>query len=342
MLDSYNLGQSQTVIEPTPTALNFPELGNPLLFTKLRVPECAPSLLSRPRLNGELSRHQTGAVTLLSTPPGFGKTTLIADWVRRQNNPVAWLTLDEHDNDPVLFWRYLVAAMQTVDPQLGQRSQAVLASQLGTSPETVATFLVNDIVTLIEPDRLLVLVLDNFHWIRNASIQKSVNYLLQHQPQQLHMIFLTRADPTLSLARLRVEGRLQELRATDLRLTPDETGAFLAQIVPQDISPAILEVLVQQTDGWAAGVQLVALSLRQAGLENMERVVKTLATARHHIFAFLLEEVLSHQSLEIRQFLQKTAVMNRFSAPLCWPSPAMQTLAVYYISLSRKTSSFPH
>lgn len=317
MRDTLDLGQLQSIATTSPTPSTAQDTGSPLLSTKLRVPECTPTLLSRSRLITELSRGPAGAVTLLSAPAGFGKTTLVADWVRRQDGPVAWLALDEHDNDPVLFWRYLIAALQTVNPQLGQRSQAVLASQLGTSLETVVTLLVNDIVSVVEPGRTLILVLDDFYWIRNATIHKSINYLLQHQPQQLHVMLLTRADPTLPLARLRVEGRLQELRVAELRLTPEETASYLEQFVPQMIAPSALEILIQQTDGWVAGIQLAGLSLRQVDAVHTERLVRTLAGAKHHIFAFLLEEVLSHQSPEVRQFLLETATLNRFCSRLC-------------------------
>ena len=295
----------------------MPVMESPLLHTKLRVPGSTPTLLSRPRLTNQLKPQPEGRLTLLSAPAGFGKTTLVTDWIRQQNNPVAWLTLDEQDNDPMLFWRYLITALRAVDARLGLQSQAVLVAFSKVSLETAVTFLINDIISHIPPDTTLTLVLDDFHWIHSASIHQSLNYLLQHQPPQLHLLLLTRADPPLSLARLRVEGRLVELRAADLRLTPEEMAAFFNQVMALNVSEAAIHLLVEQTEGWAAGLQLVALSLRQRGPDDAARLVQTFSGVRQHVFAYLMEEVLCYQSDEVRQFLRKTAVLRQFCGSLC-------------------------
>ncbi len=300
-----------------PARPEMPGTESPLLHTKLRLPVSIPTLLSRSRLIDRLSLQPNGYLTLLSAPAGFGKTTLAVDWIRQQNNPAAWLTLDEQDNDPILFWRYLVAALQAVDARLGARSQAVLSAPARVSLETAVTLLINDIITFIPPDTMLILVLDDFHWIHNAVIHQSLNYLLQNQPAQLHLLLLTRADPPLSLARLRVEGRLMELRAADLRLTLPEVITFLAQKTALDIPTEIAELLAEQTEGWVAGLQLAALSLRQRKLTDATRLAQTFAGARQHVFAYLMEEVLRHQPEDVRQFLQLTAVLTEFCAPLC-------------------------
>ncbi len=159
--------------------------------------------------------------------------------------------------------------------------------------------------------------MDDFHWIHNAAVHQSLNYLLQHQPPQLHLLLLTRADPPLSLARLRVEGRLRELRAADLRLTPAEMTAFFNQVMALDISADSLALLAEQTEGWAAGLQLAALSLRQRSPTDAARLLQTFTGVRQHVFAYLMEEVLAYQPDEVRQFLQQTAVLFQFSAPLC-------------------------
>lgn len=294
-----------------------PVTESPLLHTKLRAPVTIPTLLTRPRLLNQLSLHPNGYLTLLSAPAGFGKTTLALDWIRQQPYPAAWLTLDEQDNDPILFWRYLVAALQVVDARLGTRAQAVLASPTRVSLETAVTLLINDLLTHLPPDARLILVLDDFHWIHNAAIFQSLNYLLQHQPQQFHLLLLTRADPPLSLARLRVEGRLVELRAADLRLTPPEITAFFTQKLSLNISDTAVDLLAAQTEGWAAGLQLAALSMRQQGVADVSRLVQTLGNVRQHVFAYLMEEVLQHQPAAVRHFLQQTAVLPEFCASLC-------------------------
>ena len=207
--------------------------------------------------------------------------------------------------------------MQVVDNRLGLRAQAALAVISRVSLETAVTYLINDIVNLTAADTGLILVLDDFHWIHNAAIYQSLNYLLQHQPPQLHLLLLTRADPPLSLARLRVEGRLVELRAADLRLTLAEMAAYFNQVMALDISTEALALLAEQTEGWAAGLQLAALSLRQRSPADTVQLLQTFTGVRQHVFAYLMEEVLSHQSAETRQFLQQTAVLTQFSAPLC-------------------------
>ncbi|MBK7176113.1 MAG: AAA family ATPase [Chloroflexi bacterium] len=247
---------------------------SPLLHTKLRVPGSMPTLLTRPRLIRQLNSYPNGHLTLISAPAGFGKTTLAMDWVRQQAAPAAWLTLDEQDNDPILFWRYLIAALQTVNPRLGQRAQAALSAFTRVSLETAVTFLINDIINSIAHDTTLTLVLDDFHWIHSAPIYQSLNYLLQHQPPQLHLLLLTRADPSLSLARLRVEGRLVELRAADLRLTPEEIAAFFNR-ADLNLQAEDLRQLADQTEGWVAGLQLAALSLRQRGISDAARLLQT-------------------------------------------------------------------
>lgn len=296
---------------------SIPALESPLLHTKLRIPSPTSTLLSRPRLTRQLNLQPNGYLTLLSAPAGFGKTTLVTDWVRQQNNPVAWLTLDEQDNDPILFWRYLIAALQTVDGRLGQQAQATLTTITRVSLETAVTLLINDMINYITPDTILTLVLDDFHWIRSATIHQSLNYLLQHQPPQLHLLLLTRADPSLSLARLRVEGRLAELRAADLRLTPEEMAAFFNEVMALNLNDEDLRLLAEQTEGWVAGLQLAALSLRQRGTAEAARLLQTSAGVRQHVFAYLIEEVLQRQSDEMRQFLQQTAVLRQFCGSLC-------------------------
>ena len=289
----------------------------PLLHTKLHIPGCTPSLLSRLRLTSQLHSRPDRSLTLLTAPAGFGKTTLVAEWFHEQTLPAAWLTLDEQDNDPVLFWRYLIAALQGIDNCLGQQAQAVLATFPRYSLEAVVTFLINDIINRPSGDEALTLILDDFHWIHNAVIHQSFNYLLQHQPPQLHIVLLTRADPPLSLARLRVEGRLVELRSADLRMTQEEVSTFFSEVMALALPAEDLQLLMEQTEGWAAGLQLAALSLRQRKSAAVKQQTQPFAAIRQHIFAYMMEEVLLLQADDVRQFLQQTAVLRQFCAPLC-------------------------
>jgi LuxR family transcriptional regulator, maltose regulon positive regulatory protein len=289
---------------------------NPLLRTKFLRPHTATALLARPRLTQQLNRQPDGGLTLLSAPAGFGKTTLVVNWLRQQNHPAAWLTLDEQDNDPILFWRYLTAALQQADERLGSRAGAVLTLTGRVSLETAVILLLNDITTHLPDGQPFYLVLDDFHWIHSAAVHQSLNLLLQRQPSQLRLLLLTRADPPLPLARLRVEGRLLELRAADLRLTEAEVAAYLNQVLALEISGDILTLLTERVEGWVAGLQLVGLSLQQQDVVDADRLAQTFAGAQRHIFAYLMEEILERQSEEVRQFLQQTAVLDQFSAPL--------------------------
>jgi len=289
---------------------------SPLLRTKFLRPHTATALLARPRLTQQLNRQPDGGLTLLSAPAGFGKTTLVVDWLRQQNHPAAWLTLDEQDNDPILFWRYLTAALQQADERLGLRAGAVLGMTGRVSLETAVILLINDLTTHLPADQPFYLVLDDFHWIHTAAIHQSLNLLLQRQPPQLRLLLLTRADPPLPLARLRVDGRLLELRAADLRLTEAEVAAYLNQVLALELSGDTLTLLTERVEGWVAGLQLVGLSLQQQDVVDADRLAQTFAGAQRHIFAYLMEEILERQSQEVRQFLQKTAVLGQFSAPL--------------------------
>ena len=304
--------------EPPETAGQDPALAreSPLLATKLRLPVATAALLDRPRLADRLSLRPDRLLTLLSAPAGFGKTTLLATWLQQQNTPVAWLSLDEQDNDPRLFWRYVIAALQGVDDRLGRRAQAALATPSIFTLETAVTLLINDMVRYRSPDMALPLVLDDFHWIHNAVIHQSLNHLLRHQPPQLHLFLLTRADPPLSLARLRVEGRLAEIRQTDLRLNQAEMVAFIEQVQGLALSPEALQLLTEQTEGWIAGLHLAALLLQQRHPVDVAGQLQALAGVRHHVFAYLMEEVLRFQEADVRQFLQQTAVLRRFCGSL--------------------------
>ncbi|MEM9505179.1 MAG: helix-turn-helix transcriptional regulator, partial [Cyanobacteria bacterium P01_E01_bin.43] len=230
----------------------------PLLETKLYRPDWSADRVSRPRLIDRI--HPQRKLTLVSAPAGFGKTTLLAEWIAAvHTRPVAWVSLDQSDNDPAVFWSYLITALQKIQPGLGERSLALLQSSQPPPIESVLMTLLNEL-TAVEAD--VVLILDDYHAIATPAIHDGMGFLLSHLPPQMHLILASRVDPPLSLARLRSHGELTELRVSDLRFTPDEAAAFLNQVMGLEISAADVAALEQRTEGWIAGLQLAALSLQ--------------------------------------------------------------------------------
>jgi LuxR family transcriptional regulator, maltose regulon positive regulatory protein len=229
-----------------------------LLATKLHVPRPRPGFLARPRLLERLGEGTSHELTLVCAPAGFGKTSLLGDWARRSRQPVAWLSLDGGDSDPARFWRYVAAALDGVRPGAGQRVEALF--QGGQPPlETVLTVLINELVT--EPEQV-VLVLDDYHLVEAAAVHDGLAVLLERLPPQLRLVLASRADPPLPLARMRARGRLTELREADLRFTPTEAAELLRATVDAELPEAAVAALGDRTEGWVAGLQLAALSLR--------------------------------------------------------------------------------
>ena len=283
----------------------------PLLETKLYRPDWSADRVSRPRLIDRI--HPQRKLTLVSAPAGFGKTTLLAEWIAAvHTRPVAWVSLDQSDNDPAVFWSYLITALQKIQPELGERSLALLQSSQPPPIESVLMTLLNEL-TAVEAD--VVLILDDYHAIVTPAIHDGMGFLLRHLPPQMHLILASRADPPLSLARLRSHGELTELRVSDLRFTPDEAAAFLNQVMGLEISAADVAALEQRTEGWIAGLQLAALSLQ--GRENATDFVAAFSGDDRYIVDYLLEEVLQRQSDRVRRFLLQTALLDRLSGSLC-------------------------
>ncbi|MEO1122576.1 MAG: LuxR C-terminal-related transcriptional regulator [Cyanobacteria bacterium J06639_16] len=283
----------------------------PLLETKLYLPQWSADRVSRPRLLDRI--HPQHKLTLVSAPAGFGKTTLLAEWVAAvPKRPVAWVSLDQSDNDPAVFWTYLITALQNIQPSLGERSLSLLQSPQPPSIESVLMTLLNEL-TAIEAD--IALVLDDYHAIATQTIHEGIGFLLSHLPPHMHLIIASRADPPLSLARLRSHGELTELRVSDLRFTPDEATAFLNQGMGLAISAMEVSALEQRTEGWIAGLQLAALSLQ--GREDIPDFVAAFSGDDRYIVDYLLEEVLQRQPDRIRHFLLQTAILERLSGALC-------------------------
>src|SRR5947209_1760067 len=231
----------------------------PILTTKLYLPRLRPNVVSRSRLLERLNEGLHRKLTLISAPAGFGKTTLVSAWVEGIERPTAWLSLDEGENDPTLFLTYLVAALQTIAPDIGEGVLGVLQSPQPPPPEAVLTALLNEITTL--PDHF-VLVLDDYHVIDAKPVDLALTFLVEHLPPQMHLVIATREDPQLPLARYRARSHLTELRATDLRFTPSEAAGFLNQGMGLNLSAEDIARLSTRTEGWIAGLQLAAISMQ--------------------------------------------------------------------------------
>src|SRR5579859_5645103 len=231
----------------------------PILATKLYIPRLRPNVVSRPRLLERLNEGLHRKLTLISAPAGFGKTTLVSEWVTFIERPTAWLSLDAGENDPISFLTYLVAALQTIAAHIGEGVLDVLQSPQPPSTESILTTLLNEITII--PDNF-VLVLDDYHVIDAKPIDHALTFLLEHLPPHMHLVIATREDPPLPLARLRVGSHLTELRAVDLRFTPSEAAGFLNQVMGLNLSAEDIALLATRTEGWIAGLQLAAISLQ--------------------------------------------------------------------------------
>ena len=288
--------------------------GAPLLRTKLYIPPARPGLVSRPRL---LERLDEGLrvghkLTLLSAPAGFGKTTLLSEWVADCGYAVAWVSLDKGDNDPTRFLAYLIAALQTIEENIGQETLGVLRSPQLPSMEGLLAALINQVDGL--SDRF-VLVLDDYHVIQAKSIHHLLAFLLDHLPIPMRLIIATRADPPLFLSRLRGRGQLVELRQADLRFTPDEAGAFLNRAMNLKLPADDVAVLASRTEGWIAGLQMAGVSMRDKA--DVSGFIATFAGRHEHIADYLTGEVLNLQSENLQSFLLQTSILDRLTGSLC-------------------------
>jgi LuxR family transcriptional regulator, maltose regulon positive regulatory protein len=286
----------------------------PILATKLSIPPPRPKVVLRPSLIERLNEglHRTPSVTLISAPVGYGKTTLVAEWVACCERPVAWLSLDERDNDPERFLTYLVAALQTLAPNMGAGVLGVLQAPQLPPIESILTGLLNEIAAF--PNHFT-LVLDDYHVIDSKPVDNVLTFLLEHLPSQMHLVITTREDPNLPLARLRAQGQLVELRAANLRFTPTEAAEFLNRVMSLNLSAEDIALLETRTEGWIAGLQLAALSTW--GREDVHKFIKDFAGDNRYIVDYLVEEVLQRQPEHVRSFLLQTSILDWLSGPLC-------------------------
>jgi LuxR family maltose regulon positive regulatory protein len=285
-----------------------------LLRTKLFVPPLRLNLVPRSRLIERLNQGlQPGCkLTLVSAPAGFGKSTLLSGWLTESGLQAAWLSLDQGDNDPVRFWTYLIAAIQTVHQEVGGEARQIVSAPQLRSTEPVAISLLNDISQL---DHDQIVVLDDYHIIEAEQVHASLSYLLEHQPPNLHLILLTRVDPPISLARLRAHGRLVEIRAKDLQFSPEEAAILFNDVANLNLKPEQVAALNRRVEGWIVGLNLAALSLK--GQPASETIIERFTGSHQFILDYLFEEVLGALPGAHRQFLLRTSILDRFCAALC-------------------------
>lgn len=285
---------------------------DPLIRTKLRLPFIRPGIVYRPRLQEQIAQGLIGPLTLITCPAGFGKTTLVASCIASYGRPVAWLSLDKDDNRENRFLSYLVAALHEADPTVGSEAAQLLAASQQALPEAVLTSLIND---LDSAKTEIALVLDDYQYIGSHAVHEETAFLLDHCPNTLHLVIASRSDPPLPLARLRARGQTIELRAADLRFTEGEAAQFLNDVMGLHLDARSVALLEERTEGWVAGLQMAALSMRNR--EDIPGFIKGFSGTNRYILDYLMEEVLASQSPEIQRFLLCTSILERLTAPLC-------------------------
>ncbi len=290
---------------------------NALLSTKWSIPPARTSILPRQRLYERLQEIKRYRLTLISAPIGSGKTTLLSEWYAASRGdadplPVAWLSLDEDDNDPVRFWTYFISAVKTLQNDRGEDALALLYSSRPSPIKSILTLFINDIAAIPYD---YALILDDYHYITIQSIHSTVEFLLDHLPPNLHLVIATRSDPPFSLARRRADAQLNELRVTDLCFTSYETTTFLNERMQLHLPEDMLATLEARIEGWAAGLQLAVLSLREC--KDISSFVADFTGDYHYFVDYLVEEVLHRQSEEVQNFLLQTCIVERLDASLC-------------------------
>ncbi len=285
-----------------------------LAATKLHIPPVRPQHVPRVRLIDALVERPARKVTLIEASAGYGKTTLIAEWASsdKEARDFAWLSLDEGDNDPVRFWAGVIDAIRLLEPGFGERAAAAVAARSIGIVDVALPLLLNE---LAELEREIVLVLDDYHVVRNEEAHRSVAFLIAHLPSPLHLALATRTEPPLPLARMRAGGELLEVRGNDLRFDDEETAELLRRALDLDLDSTAVSRLRQRTEGWPAGLYLAGLSLR--GRPDPDRFIDSFAGNDRHIVDYLSSEVLADQGAELRDFLLRTSILDRLCGPLC-------------------------
>lgn len=284
----------------------------PILATKLYIAPPRPGMVVRSRLLARLDEALQRKLTLVSAPAGFGKTTLLNEWVAASAHPVAWLSLDEADNDPYRLLMHLIAALQTLMPEPNPSLPRMFQSPQPPPIEIILTALLNDLSTLPHP---FVLILDDYHVLDSRPVDDAFTFLLDYLPPHMHLIIATREDPQFPLARLRARGQLTELRVTELRFNRPEAAGFLNQMMELNLSADDIAALETRTEGWIAGLQLAAISMQ--GQADTAAFIRSFTGSHHFVMDYLVEEVLGQQSEDVQTFLLHTSILDRLCGPLC-------------------------
>jgi len=283
-----------------------------MLLTKLLIPPVGNNIVHRSELFEKLNLGLSRKLVLISAPAGFGKTTVVSDWIYQNKIPAAWFSLDNGDNDPVDFLSYISSGIQTIHSEFGQSALKLLNSPNRPSVESIASLLINEILNIKQN---FLLVLDDFHLIKSNEVIKLVSYLLEHIPGNIHIVILTRSDPALSISRLRSQNQLVELRSSDLSFSANEISVLFNKKLKLGLSLDDVYALETKTEGWIAGLQLTALSIQ--GREDISGFIQDLKGDNRYIMDYLMEEVLKIQTDDIKEFLLQTSILEQMSAPLC-------------------------
>ncbi len=283
-----------------------------MLLTKLHIPLVGNNIVHRSELFENLNTGLSRKLILISAPAGFGKTTLLSDWINQNNIPTAWFSLDNRDNDPVDFLSYIISGIQSIHTAFGQGALKLLNSPNSPSGESIASLLINEILDI---NQNFLLVLDDFHLIKSNEVLKLVSYLLEHIPGNIHIVILTRSDPALSVSRLRSQHQLLELRSSDLSFSANDISVLFNEKLKLGLSIDDVYSLETKTEGWIAGLQLTALSMQ--GREDISMFIQDLKGDNRYIMDYLMEEVLKFQTDDIKEFLLQTSILEQMSAPLC-------------------------
>jgi LuxR family transcriptional regulator, maltose regulon positive regulatory protein len=304
-----------------------------VLHTKLMPPRLRFSAIPRDELMRRLDGGLNGKLILLSAPTGFGKTTLVSMWIASRDFPSAWVTLDENDNDPSRFWTYFVSALRTFGAAVGKSTLSTLNAPPLPVFQSLLTPLINDLAHLAGPH---VLVLDDFQFIRSKEISDGLSFVIQHAPDMFHLVLITRTHPELPLPLLRARNELLEVDTHDLRFNAPETGSFLRQSVQAEIPSSLIENLFQKTEGWAAGLQLAALSIQNRSADQVSQFIQNFSGSHRYVSDYLIKEVLESQSEAVRNFLLKICFLKSLTASLCDAVAEIDSSADLLESLERE------
>ena len=283
-----------------------------LLNTKLNVPPVRPSHVQRIELIQKLNKLRDYKIALIVASAGYGKTALVSEWIAQSQLKVAWFSIDAGDNDPVRFWDYVIAAIQTTFPEIGEKTLTLLHEPQPLPIQTILSTLINELSAL--PD-LLAVVLDDYHVVELSDIHEGLAFSVEHVPSQMRLIMTTRTDPPLPLARMRVRSQLLELRSTDLRFSPPQIAAFFTDVMGLALTPDEVTALDTRVEGWIAGLQLAGLALQ--GKSDPAEFIASFAGDHRYVLDYLGDEILDRQPEAMQQFLLQTSILERLHADLC-------------------------